>query len=321
MTQPRTLFLDPEALVPAAWRPPGSPELPPVFNPGLLADGNGWILACRVVTGDGARRIAFCRLGPDFTPLPGTAFPFSDHVRFTERIEDKVARTWFADPRLYRLGLRTFVYWNSGWHEPRNYQFLQEFDPATLRPLGEAREITLAGERRKLEKNWTFFSTELGLFSVYSITPHRVLRIASLPEGDLRGETEAEMPWDLDAYPTCHGGLRGGSPPVWLGDEYWSIAHSVHDAPDGYRYAAAAYAFSARPPFHPTRAPIAWLPLPVQPRTRPRLNPAVGEVAYPCGAAAVPGGLVVSYGVNDEGAAIAVLPAATLAACTRQLGN
>ena len=44
--------------------------------------------------------------------------------------------TRFADPRLYRLAGRLFVYWNSGWHEPQNHQFLQELDPVSLRPVG-----------------------------------------------------------------------------------------------------------------------------------------------------------------------------------------
>lgn len=311
MIQPQTLFLDPEALVPAAWRTPGSPDLPPVFNPGLLADGNGWILACRVVTGDGARRIAFCRLGPDFTPLPGTAFPFSDHVRFPERIEDKVARTWFADPRLYRLGLRTFVYWNSGWHEPRNHQFLQEIDESTLRPIGTARELLLNGaERRKLEKNWMLFEQDGRTLAVYSVQPHRVLACDWEGSGDIGCRDISMLDWTPAEYPACHGGLRGGAPPQPGEGALWSFCHTVHDGPEGYVYRATAYAFRPEYPFAPAQGPARAITLwsgPLPARRHARLNPAVAEVVYPCGLKRDSGNWVVSWGLNDERCALTVL--------------
>src|SRR5690606_6873104 len=109
-------------------------------------------------------------------------FRFDAAARYPE-----VVRQWFADPRLYRFGSRLFVYWNSGWHEPQNHQFLHELDPRTLRPIGRAREFILAhGTRQKLEKNWTLFETASGEHrAIYSITPHRVLRFSLQGEGDI----------------------------------------------------------------------------------------------------------------------------------------
>ena len=101
--------------------------------PGLLRDGDRWIFAYRIVAADGLRRIAICRLDQKLRVIEGSPLPLTDHVQFRpEAVLPEVATRWFADPRLYRLGGRLFVYWNSGWHEPRNCQFVQELDPATF---------------------------------------------------------------------------------------------------------------------------------------------------------------------------------------------
>lgn len=283
-----------------------------MFNPALLRDGEGWLFAYRVVGADGRRRIGLCRLDQRLAIVPGSAQPLSDRLHFrTDRAFAPEATTWFADPRLARIGGRILLYWNSGWHEPRNWQFLQELDARSLAPVGPARELVLQGERRKLEKNWTLFEGPAGqALGVYSIMPHRVLGVSLAGDGDVVCDEVACTEWSLPAYPNSHGGLRGGAPPVLHDGELWSFCHSVHDAPDGYRYAAAVYRFSSAAPYSPTAAPIAPLELGGefrQHRRYPRLNPAVGEVIYPCGAARDGARWLVSHGINDEQCAISVL--------------
>jgi len=309
-----------DALLPAEWQQLGQSGPVRTFNPGLLRDGAGWILAYRVVGSDGARRIGLCRLDQALRVIAGSQRPLTDHVRFRpDGVYPEMATQWFADPRLYRFGTRIFVYWNSGWHEPHNCQFLLELDASTLLPRGHARELVLHGERQKLEKNWTMFDPNLGgrLFAVYSITPHRVLEFSLAGEGDLLFEEVSRTDWSMGDYPPCHGGLRGGAPPQRLAEHYWVFCHSVHDATGGYRYAAAAYQFSAQWPFAPTARPRRPLTL-GNPfggeRTHERLNPAVGEVIYPCGAAHDGTRWLVSHGINDEYCAISAVEPADLVA-------
>lgn len=301
-------------LLPAAWSEAAGTEPVRLFNPGLLRDGDGWLLAYRVVAGDGRRRIALSRLDGSLRVIAGSQLPLSDGFRFRQGVDyPEVARHWFADPRLYRFGGRIFIYWNSGWHEPRNYQFVHELDPGTLRPLGCARELILSrGDRQKLEKNWTFFDGVAGFenLAVYSICPHRLLQFSLAGEGDIPFEEAATAEWTLTDYPACHGGLRGGAPPQRVGDGFLSFCHSVHDGPTGYRYAAAAYRFAGAPPFRPTHAPMRPLRLhnPFgETRVHAALNPAVAEVIYPCGAARDGGRWLVSHGLNDEHCAISIL--------------
>ncbi len=299
-------------LTPPEWRNVATEGPVRTFNPGLLRCGDHWLMAYRFVAVDGVRRIGVCRLDAALRVVSGSQLALSDKLLIAGENYPVVARTWLADPRLYRFGNRVFIYWNTGWHEPRNHQFLQELDPVTFQPLGRARELQVRDfVRQKLEKNWTLFGTEANaVFAVYSITPHRVLTTSLAGEADVEFEAVAEESLPILQYPACHGGLRGGAPPQRDGDFWLSFCHSVHDGKSGYRYAAAAYRFKSAFPFTPTHAPSQPLEL-HNPfggeRTHPALNPAVGEVIYPCGAARVGDQWLVSHGINDERCAISVV--------------
>ncbi len=305
-------------LLPDSWRHFAADGPVRAFNPGLLREGTGWLFAYRIVGPDGARRIGICRLDASLGVVPGSQRALTDRVRFRSGAEyPETATKWFADPRLYRFFGRVFIYWNSGWHEPYNCQFLQELDPTTLQPVGAARELKLVGERQKLEKNWTFFQPEdvsenaaERLFAVYSILPHRIVTGSLAGDGDIVLTENARTEWKLASYPQSHGGLRGGAPAVIRDGVAWSFCHSVHDAASGYRYVPAVYCFSAKAPFGPIAGPVKPIALgnPFgEGRLYDRLNPAVGEVIYPCGAAWDGTRWLVSHGINDEHCAISVI--------------
>ena len=314
-----------EQLLPEAWRKLAADGPIRTFNPGLLRDGNRWLFAYRIVAADGLRRIGICRLNASLEVVENSQVAWSDDVRFRPGADyPDVAFRWFADPRLYRIAGRVFIYWNSGWHEPRNCQFLQEVDAATLKPIGCARELVLNGPRQKLEKNWTFFGDgNANYHAVYSIAPHRILSFSPDGTDDISFKDEAATDWQPPNYPACHGGLRGGTPPELFEGEYWSFCHSVHDSPTGYRYAPAAYSFSPRKPFAPTAGPTRPLSLgnPFgEQRTHDRLNTAVGEVIYPCGAAHDGARWLISHGINDEYCAISALGHSDVLATIQRVG-
>ena len=102
----------------------------------------------------------------------------------------------------------------------------------------------------------------------------------------------------------------------------WVFGHAVHDGADGYRYAAMAYACGAKQPFAPALQPVRPLAL-GNPfgagRMHPRLNPAVGEVIYPCGAARDGARWVVSHGINDEHCALSLVDHAAVLATLRPI--
>ncbi len=310
---PVTHLIDSASLVPPAWRAAFASGPIRCFNPALLRDGEGWIFANRVVGPDGVRRIALCRLDRELRPDPASAVPFSDRVRFpaSSRYSERTM-AWFADPRLYRFAGRLYVYWNSGWHEPHNHQFLQEIDPSGFGPIGPPRELRLRGERRPIEKNWMLFGEDPG-YALYSLSPQRVLQFSLAGDGPIDLADLVSHPVDHSAYARAYGELRGGAPPQRVGDAYVAIGHSVFGTPGHYRYVAAACRFSAQPPFAPLSVPARPLELGYAAgpaRDHPPLNPAIAEVAYPCGAVQEAGHWWISYGINDERCAIAQLSAA-----------
>lgn len=295
-----------EELLPAQWANQGAAR---VFNPGLLAHGDGYLLAYRVVLADGKRRIGICKLDEQLRVKPGSPLAWSDH----SGPED-----WFADPRLYRVDGRIFLHWNTGWRHEENEQYMQELDAQTLLPSQPARTLTLAGLRQPIEKNWLFLGEHSGR-GIYFPRPLRFLR-CEWPPAVCR--LEEECAWDDGGFEDQYGQLRGGAPPAADGDGYWCIAHSMVYAPEGYRYRAAAFRF--RISGHVTHRPRAPLPLPNPHRGRrrlPRLNPYVGEVIYPCGMARAQGGWAVSYGINDERCAAAVMTAGELSAAVQEVAQ
>lgn len=290
------------------------------FNPSVLRVANGWIMAYRVVGPDAHRRIAMCRLDRAFRVVDGSAVPFSDGIVLPEVTGSERPRRWFADPRLYVMDGQHYVYWNTGWQLPRNHQLMQPFDPLTLRPVGPSRLLVLDAPRQDIEKNWAFLEEAPG-FAVYSTTPHRVIRCDFSGDGPIACSDAVTVQADFGRFTDLHGPVRGGAPPVKVGGPYWSVGHcvSLADGSGTARYLPTLHAFQERPPFSPLRAPRAPLPLgnPLGARTvHARLNRAVGEIVYPSGAAFVEGHFVVSYGINDEHCAIAVIPYAQAVATT-----
>ena len=287
-------------LIPSQWNDSSHGSVPVrCFNPALVKNGFQWIMAYRFVGPDQIRKIALCRLTPEFKVIPNSAILFSDLIHVE-------GRRWFADPRFFYLQGNCFIYWNSGWEDTFNRQFLQQVDLSTMLAVGPAREIKLKSGQNKLEKNWMFFD-ESTAHAVYTVSPHCILSVDLSGLGDVMCETKTSHHWDLSAYAQKYGDLRGGCPPQKIGDRYYSLCHSVSGTEGEYRYVAAFYCFSATSPFKPlgfSKIPLE-LPNPWGAvRDHPKLNPAVGEVIYPCSAYFEKGKWVISYGINDEYCAV-----------------
>ena len=308
MVANRCILFEAQELLPTAWSGLADGCVW-AFNPALMKLPSGWLMASRIVGSDQERRIAFCRLDARFRVVRGSQVAFSDLMVANQPNRLPLIRRWFADPRLYRFGRRMFLYWNSGWHAPRNAQYLQEFDAGTLRPIGPSRELVLDGPRRPLEKNWSLFG-DGPVYAIYSVTPHSVLELSFDRDDVITARQIEQTDGPANAYSDAWGELRGGAPPVASGDRYYSFCHSLQQTPAGARYLPAVYAFNASLPFQPVLRPTRPLRLgnPLGATTMlPRLNAAVAEVIYPSGAAFEDGHFIVSYGINDERCAIAVI--------------
>jgi hypothetical protein len=302
-------IFDGEGLIPEKWREFLEDRVPYTFNPAITQFHGNLLMAYRAVLADGLRRIAICRLDERHDVVHGSVVPLSDHM--------PEAGDWQADPRFCVLGSRLCLHFNTGRRRP-NEIYLVELDPGTLLPTSAPRPRALAGPRQVVEKNWLLFDGgSQEMLAVYRIAPHTVLRVSPGAAGPVPCERMEEIGWDPSAYTSRFGPMRGGTPPVRVGEVYYSFFHSVYALPlvhrlfnrlrhgewaRRYRFALGFYGFAASAPF----APVCFSPRPIlfaPPRREPlerQLNRPADRVIYADGAAFDAGVWTVSLGLQDE---------------------
>lgn len=297
-----------DELLPLNWRIESNQDVW-CFNPSLIRIKQKWLFVYRVILTNGKRRLAVCYLDDKFNIIENSILGLSDFIQFAPgSFFSEHTRNWFADPRIFWLGDNLFLYFNSGWHEPFNHQFIVQLNPVTLRPISHARELRIIGDRQKIEKNWVLFGSD-PYYVIYSANPHCILKANLNSLNEIWCERISSISLPITEY-LLAGSMRGGAPPQYVNGQYYSFCHSLHHSPAGARYEACVYRFSSNPPFTPTHIPKHRLNLPnpqEKNRNLPQLNSAVGEVIYPCGAAFHEGIWFISYGINDESCAIASL--------------
>lgn len=281
-----------------------------VFNPTITRIQEGYAMAYRVVDEEhDIRRLAACHLTRDLEIIPGSIVPLSNLITFHPHAGlDPRARAWHADPRYLSLRGKLYLLWNDGGNKPMNHQFLQEMSSDGRKPIGPAREVTLKFSRTATEKNWMFFDNDEGVWAVYSIEPHIVLKVDLDDPLTVPCQLHTHVQWESD-YAMTFGSLRGSAQPLASGDTFLSLAHSSYKVGLGRHYRACFYRFERHSPFRLTHAPRICFDLP-NPRGEtfhyPKLNPEVTEVIYPCGLVLEGETAVIAYGLNDEACAVAI---------------
>ena len=323
-------------LVPAAWLGIQPSSRFSVYNPAIVRFRGRLLMTYRVDFGvEKPFRVAsaICVLDERLQVVPGSVVALSD------TIAGEAANHF--DARFLVFQDRLFVHYNNNWDTVPNQISLVELDPDTLQARSAARLLELEGPRQPYEKNWLLFDHDGALFAIYQVDPHIVLRLDLAGSGPVRCWPIYRSEWDTTAYTRRYGTLRGGTPPVRVGEGYISIFHSrtlarglapagasptvekltritwlrwikrwLRERCDPVRYYGGVYAFAAAPPFAPTfirPAPILW-PEREGRRQRPTASHmAPRRVAYPCGLVRLEDGQwLVSYGVHDERAVLRV---------------
>lgn len=247
------------------------------FNASVIDYGGRRLLAYR--TGWAGARVHVAELGPDGAArrsvvVSGLGVPGADYGQ--------------EDPRLFVHRGRLHVGYTGVEVRPgsgmRTGQFYAELDDG-LQPV-RVYSPHYPG-RAVWEKNWAFFSHKDALYAVYSVMPHKVLRV----DGDAAAEVAAQ-----DYLPPWSGGhMRGGAPPVLVGDRYYHWFHGRTD-PAGV-YNTGVMTFAPDPPFRV----LAVTPRPLMtadPTTKPADQ--YCAVVFACGAVLDGREWLVSYGVHDR---------------------
>lgn len=148
------------------------------------------------------------------------------------------------------------------------------------------------GQGSAHEKNWVWLNRGNRWHFVYSFQPHMVVEVIdTMRVREHKSAIKPPVPWQ-------YGQIRGGTPPVKVGDEYVTFFHSSL-AWQGRkkRYYCGAYAFQAQPPFAVTRMTKEYLLCGSDQDTRILDGPLV---TFPGGAIFNDGLWTVVFGCNDE---------------------
>jgi predicted GH43/DUF377 family glycosyl hydrolase len=269
-----------------------------VFNPSLIEhEGVLWMIYRRVHCGsdDGVeswtRTLAACQLTSELVPVEAS------HVDLSPLIHDAPgARRWHADGRLFRRSDGPWVYFHDN-DDLYAFRFRPEHFGAPIVPVSiDVRDRP----RRQRERNWGFFE-DGGLRAVYSIQPHHVLAFDESPSawtGAPLHESVSAIPWNSATWGEPHG----GSPPVRVGEHWFSFFHSnvCVDAATGEKvYRVGFYGFDAEPPYrlrYMTRSPI----IDGAELDGPRSFYCNHAVAYPSGAVYSNGRWILALGIHDR---------------------
>jgi predicted GH43/DUF377 family glycosyl hydrolase len=282
------------ALGPGARREPAAPlpqkvvrvGLPGRFNCSVLEHQGRLLVASR--RGETGARLDLSELGADFQP------------RWTRPLElgHRWAETAHEDPRLFHFRGRLHCAFLGATWDGRDWHVNQ-----LVCRIGDdyrVEDVWLPeyADRTPVEKNWQFFEHEGELYSIYSVSPHVILHHC-----DRRAKKFAETPARLH-WPGCY--LRGGAPPVRVGDEYYHFFHSVDVRRAPKVYSMGLYTFEARPPFAVRRVAAGPILSPDDYDWPPHL---IASVVFPCGAVLRDGRWLISYGYHDYECRVAVFAA------------
>jgi predicted GH43/DUF377 family glycosyl hydrolase len=192
------------------------------------------------------------------------------------------------DPRLFEHAGRLLVsYCHNYWQYIAELDVVNDFKIKWCRPA-----VVHTG---KPEKNWTFFSSEGRLLSIYKLPPKWEVHEWN-PDFTHKAthSSRHEVSWKW-------GELRGGTPPVLFGDRLYTFFHSSFNYPiqrifNHKVYVAGWLSFSPEPPYRPiemSSEPIMWPDADLIGKHVPC------AVTFPCGAMKIRDRWLVSAGDND----------------------
>lgn len=279
------------------------------FNPGIVRRPDGlWLLvrASERVSNIpvGQNRIWACELEGDLKPKGGPM------LTFVESDGDE----HFEDPRAIQWNGQTWVSCvNFKWFEDHSWtgahQMLGIFVDQTGQPQhvgrdpGEAKWVCLGRKDPPVEtnkgepgdtdgkhnKNWVFFFHDGKLHLIYTSQPWHVIEFGSHWEDQIHHQYEG-VTWP-------YGTIRGGTPPIQVGDHFYTFFHSSMPWQGRYRrYHMGCLQFEAKPPFKPVKWTMTPLLSGSQNDPWAQRKPLV---VFPCGALFENEEWLVTMGIND----------------------
>lgn len=245
-------------------------------------------------------------------PMPTFRYGFNDIAAFKLNKENvpqfgirvDIKKTFdkehFEDPRvmwhngsIWLSCCNFLIYPNGKWTGA--HQVLCQLDNgwkcARRIDVGYGKNSTSLSSQGGNEKNWLWFSHENQLHMLYNSDPFEL----SVFDDKLKAQQTWKTEWPCNVWEFGH--IRGGTPPIRVGDEYWTFFHSSQDWCNKLRrYFMGAIAFEANPPWRMTR--ITTEPILRGSKQDPWF-PRKPLCVFPSGAVLRDGQWTVTGGVND----------------------
>lgn len=266
-----------------------SPEIPEYrFNPSIIESGEGYLFTYR--NGWKGSNIYGVRLDQQFKPVS------ESKLLDLNRNGSGYGR---EDSRLFRLNGKLHIMYIGviGRYGPTNVLFAR-LNEETLEV--EDKFFPRGFPRQSWEKNWQLFDYQGIAHAVYTINPHKILRI----EGN-----NAQFVYETSFKGSWSGGyMRGGASPVLHNGEWWCFFHGKWDrmrarlphqpTTDSMRhvYNFGVYTFNPEPPFQILR----YSPHPLEVAEVDMHDGNYCDCVFPGGAIFKNGQWIVAHGVNDR---------------------
>lgn len=258
-----------------------SPTGEHLCNGSILPYQDGYLLACRSGRENYPSRILVSRLDGNMRPTGDCRKLALSHPACSYSQED---------PRLFMRGGQLHVSFTGTEHVGgelvSNCLYARLNDAMGTEALWHP-AIT---NRQPWEKNHAYFEWQGELYAVYSIRPHRILKI----DGD-----RADWAFETPGPPQWLGGImRGGAPPVRVGEYYYHWFHGRTDNGPGRNvgYQIGVVKFEAAPPFKV----VAYTLKPIVEAVPEWSNDYGADVVFVCGAFRERGDWLVSLGIADR---------------------
>jgi len=148
------------------------------------------------------------------------------------------------------------------------------------------------------------------VFAQYLPNPHSILEMRLSDPTRVVWRRSTPKVWDNSAYSSRWGELRGGCPPVEIDGIFYALGHSVFETAGGRTTVGAMYAYRAEAPFRVFAKPAS----PLRSRIRSeRSTPFPKKTPRKKRRSILPvqyreGKWIISYGINNERCAIAIIP-------------
>jgi len=262
------------------------------FNPSLIRHQGRMLFAYRKLVSETENDICLVYLDESFQP--------AGEAKVLDIPPAMPVPSCWEDPRLFYFRDRlfcSFTYWAPSFKSNRTAVGVCELGPdLVVRSVrypryGSNHNACTGGKENGQEKNWVWFEHQERLYFIYDTVPFEVVEYdyeRDSIRGSMRTYPETKWSW---------GKIRGGTPPLRVGDRYYSFFHSWLPVAGRLTYYAGVLTFLPGIPFRLEQVSAQPLLLGQWERGCEK------SVIFP-GGALYKNGWIVACGVNDKHCAI-----------------